>query len=211
MLFLISDWNSPFHNLLLSPIHSLYTSEKSLVQISLQPCYSFCKVCLFIPEACRYTRINLQGQKWGTEAAACLGTLPSVAGLEVLSQSSTLDEFPEKCPLPTLLNHSAKLFNHFSLDCTEILVSMKCLYSCTSSGDLMFPSLYSFHFAEKALGVMHKAKMSWQYVLMAKANSNLGCTGKDVAIRWWKVIFPIYIAVLGLGSVWGSPVWDMDV
>lgn len=124
MLFLVSDWNSPFHHLLLSPIHSSCTSEKSLVQISLQPCYSFCKVYIFIPKACRYAHINLQGQKWGTEAAACPETLPSAAGLEVLFQSSSLDEFPEKYPLPTLLNHSAKLFNHFSLDCTDLLRSL---------------------------------------------------------------------------------------
>lgn len=29
-------------------------------------------------------------------------------------------------------------------------VSMECLYSCTSTGDLMFPSLYAFPFAEKS-------------------------------------------------------------
>lgn len=94
----------------------------------------------------------------------------------------------------------------------EILVSMKCLYSCTSTEDLMFPSLYAFHFAEKKpLGCCSKVNVSWQCILTAKANSILGCTGKDVAIRWWKVIPPIYTAVLGLGSVWGSPVWDVDI
>lgn len=161
MLFLASDWNSPFHNLLLSPIHSLCTSEKSLVQISLQPCYSFCKVYIFIPKACRYAHINLQGQKWGTEAAACPGTLPSAAGLEVLFQSSSLDEFPEKYPLPTLLNHSAKLFNHFSLDCTDLLRSLFPWNACilAPARRSHVPQLICFPFCrKKALGVLQQGE-----------------------------------------------------
>lgn len=88
---------------------------------------------------------------------------------------------------------------------TEILASMKCLYSCTSTEVLVFSTL-SFSreraggpgeceqcaYVAKANSIPGRIRKSW-YQVMGGDPSPLPSSGETISI---------------LGSVWGSPVWD---